>query len=103
MYNHHGIGIYEHPSPIVMFDVFQRTPCPDRLHDNAQHGFVIKEQFFFDQNISFGSPSYYVWRNYGNRANFRLPVFGRFTVLGSGESKKHKISMVSSSKLIYVN
>ena len=39
-------------------------------------------------------PHHTYMENFGNRANFRLPVFGGFTVLGSGESKKHKRVLV---------
>ena len=40
-------------------------------------------------------------RNFDNRANFLLPNFGGFTRFGgSGESIKHKISMVSGCSLV---
>ena len=38
--------------------------------------------------------------NFGNRENFQFPVFANFPILESGESKKHKISMLSWCSLV---
>ena len=36
----------------------------------------------------FSSPSYYGMENFGNRKNFRLPVFGGFTRFGAWRIQK---------------
>ena len=45
-------------------------------------------------------PSYYVWGTLLNMQIFDLRFLEDLHVLGSGESKKHKISMVSGCSLV---
>ena len=48
----------------------------------------------------FSSPSYYVWVTLVIVQIFDFRFMGDLLVLGSGESKKHKISMVSGCSLV---
>ena len=50
----------------------------------------------------FSSPSYYVWGTLEIVQNFDIRFLADLHVLGSGESKKHKISMVSGCSLVSV-
>ena len=46
--------------------------------------------------------SYYGIGNFGNHANFDFRLLADLHVLGSGESKKHKISIVTGCSLVSV-
>ena len=52
------------------------------------------------KNASFQFPIILCMGNFGDRANFRLPDLVDLHALGSGESKKHKISMVFGYSLV---
>ena len=52
------------------------------------------------KNASFQFPIILCMGNFGDRANFRLPVLADLHILGPRESKKHKISMVSKCLVV---